>query len=256
MLTVTQFSGSITEGNMDKTSLGDRMKGYELTARTTLLRRTPVILRVDGKAFHTFTKQLTDRTPYSDVMGACMAYTARSLVEEIQNAVFAYTQSDEISVLIADWRKLNTDAWFGNQVQKMTSIGAAIATRAFATSLALEGVFTFPPLFDARVFNLPREEVTNYFIWRQQDATRNSINMLGQYYFSHKELQGKRINHVQDMLMKEHGVNWNDVPVRFKRGQCVVKGWMDGTPVIDDKPPVFTQDRDYVERRMNFDEDD
>jgi tRNA(His) 5'-end guanylyltransferase len=111
------------------------------------------------------------------------------------------------------------------------------------------------PLFDARVFNLPREEVVNYFVWRQQDATRNSINMLGQHYFSHKELQGMNTTNVQDMLMTVHDVNWNDVPVRFKRGQCAFRGWLDGSPVVDDQPPIFTKDRAYIEDRMNFEED-
>jgi tRNA(His) 5'-end guanylyltransferase len=234
------------------------MKGYEVQARTTLLRRTPVILRVDGKAFHTFTKQFTDRDPYSEVMAQCMAETAVALVSEIQNAVFAYTQSDEISVLIADWKKLNTDAWFGNQVQKMTSVAGAIATRAFIQAMmridlnmvTSEGQAL--PLFDARVFNLPVAEVVNYFIWRQQDATRNSINMLGQHYFSHRELQGMNVTNVQDMLMTVHDVNWNDVPVRFKRGQCVVPGCLTGKSVIDDQPPIFTQDREYVSSRMEF----
>ena len=111
-----------------------------------------------------------------------------------------------------------------------------------------------PAFFDARIFNIPFEEVTNYFVWRQQDATRNSIQMLGQSYFSHKELHGKNVSNIQDMLMDQHGVNWNDVDTRFKRGQCVTSNFEDErlTFRIDTEVPVFTQDRDFIESHLKF----
>ena len=131
-----------------------------------------------------------------------------ALANNIQNVKFGYTQSDEISLLLTDWNKLTTDQWFGGNIQKIVSVSAAIATAYFNHyfSVAMNLVTTEIQniaVFDSRVFNIPKEEVTNYFVWRQQDTTRNSINMLGQYHFSHKELQHKNVSQVQDMLMLE-----------------------------------------------------
>lgn len=241
---------------MKRDSLGDRMKGYESVSKLKLTRRTPAIIRLDGKAFHTWTKQLhqydptLEMGPYSLLMHDAMATTAWYLVQHIQNARLAYVQSDEISILLNDWGKLNTDAWFDNSVQKIVSVAASMATAKF--NLAITDQQNFSPtmaMFDARVFNLPKEEVTNYFVWRQQDATRNSINMLAQFYFSHKELQGKNVSQVQDMLMLDKGVNWNDVATWAKRGYCAVQSRR------DDEIPIFTQDRDYIEKHLVADEE-
>lgn len=241
---------------MKNDSLGDRMKRYEGTTSAQLMRRTPVIIRIDGKAFHTFTRGLDK--PFDQSLHEAMVTTMARLCGNIQGAVFAYTQSDEISILLQDWEKHTTDAWFDYKIQKMTSIAASIATAAF------NGYYKHPSktdfaLFDARVFNIPFEEVTNYFVWRQQDAVRNSINALGQAHFSHKSLQGKNVNQVQDMLIQEKGINWNDVPTRFKRGVCVVeefyatgdKGEIVRIPKVDSEIPIFTQDRNYVERHLD-----
>jgi len=100
-------------------------------------------------------------------------------------------------------------------------------------------------MFDSRVFNVPKEEVANYFIWRQQDASRNSVQMLGQFYFSHKELHCKNISAIQDMLMSEHNVNWNDVATRKKRGFCVTLD-----DYYDTEIPIFTKDRNYIEKYL------
>lgn len=243
---------------MDKTSLGDRMKEYELVSRTHLTRRTPVIIRVDGKAFHTFTKRLTDTdiSPYSASMQSTMQCTAQLMVHYIQNAVFAYTQSDEISILLVDWRKHETEQWYNAQVQKMVSISAAMATAYFGHFYRLDEEIDYAPhlpLFDSRVFTLPKEEVANYFIWRQQDATRNSINMLGQHFFSHKELHGKNVSQVQDMLMEKHGINWNDFPTTNRRGTCVISksDFSSRGPQLDQEIPIFTKDREYIERWLD-----
>lgn len=231
---------------MDKSSLGDRMKRYESVSKTKLLRRTPVIIRLDGKAFHTWTKQLYDndmslRTePYSGTMHEYMKQTTEWLMDDIQNAVFAYSQSDEISILLNDWKKLNTDQWFDGSIQKIASVSASMATVAFNSG----SIFT-PGLFDARVFNVPKEELVNYFIWRQQDATRNSINMLGQFHFSHNQLQGKNVSQVQDMLMAAYNVNWNDIDTWKKRGFCVTSD-----VGYDSNIPIFTQVRPYIEKYM------
>ena len=246
---------------MDKTSLGNRMKGYEATSKTKLLRHTPTIIRLDGKAFHTWTKHLKDidkslkDDPFSDVMFHSMGLTTLWLMENIQNAVFAYTQSDEISILLNDWKRLTTDQWYDGGVQKIASVSASMATAFFneAYHILPYASKTSPPaFFDARVFNLPKEEVVNYFVWRQQDATRNSINMLGQFHFSHKQLHKKSNSDVQDMLMLHKHVNWNDLDVWKRRGLCGVTST--GKALIDGGIPIFTKDRNYIEQYLNVEE--
>ena len=241
---------------MDKTALGNRMKNYEAVTKTKLVRRTPTVIRLDGKAFHTWTKQLRGYDislqdgPYSYLMHEAMAKTAHYLVEHIQNARLAYVQSDEISILMNDWGKLTTDAWFDNTVQKIVSVAASMATAKFNLLATDQGNFS-PTMafFDARVWNLPVDEVANYFVWRQQDATRNSINMLGQFHFSHKDLQGKNVSEVQEMLFSQYGVNWNNIPTWQKRGYCATRQG------IDDEIPIFTQDRNYIERHLEVDDE-
>lgn len=225
------------------TGLGDRMKVYEGVADGTLTRRVPVILRVDGRAFHTITRGL--EKPFSPGFYMHMQDVGRALVKEIQGAKLAYGQSDEVSVLITDYDTISTQPWFGYRVQKMCSIGAAVATK---------GAWRMDSraMFDARVFNVPKDDVANYFIWRQKDATRNSILAAGQYYFSHNEMQGKSTNQVQDMLFTEMGVNWNDhYDTQFKRGWC-----LDSKGELDKFPPIFTQKREYIEDLVFLDRSD
>jgi len=269
---------------MKNDSLGDRMKGYEHVTRSSLVKRTPVIIRLDGKAFHTWTKQLKHLTgelhndPFSNVMCETMLETTKLLVSNIQNAVLGYTQSDEISIVLNDWKTLTTDQWFGNTIQKMASVSSSMATAYFnnafgkiamkyySSTLGMEGTSNFnPAMFDARVFNMPREEVVNYFVWRQQDATRNSVQMLGHHYFSQKEMHKKNVSNIQDMLMEDHNVNWNDLETWKKRGSCVVRGGLTElststiagekcTPYaphvaiqINKEIPIFTQNREFIE---------
>jgi tRNA(His) 5'-end guanylyltransferase len=249
-------------------SLGDRMKTYESVTQSFVMRRTPVIIRIDGRAFHTFTKCLKHvdptiaQTPFSDLMHQCMMYTTRKLVENIQNCVLGYTQSDEISLVLRDWDQHETQQWYGGNVQKIVSVSAAIATAAFnyVFNKDVRPATGFADLaqFDSRVYNVPHEEVTNYLIWRQQDASRNSVQMLGHFHFSQKQMHGKNNSEVQDMLMLQKGVNWNDLPVWMKRGSCVLRQTdnvnIDAVTrerVIEHEGiPVFTQDRDYVERLL------
>lgn len=246
-------------GTSDKTTLGDRMKMYEEAARTTLPPRMPVILRVDGKAFHTFTRG-ADK-PFDHVLMSLMDKTALALCENIQGAQMAYVQSDEISVLIHGYKKFTSSAWFDNQVQKMVSVGSSIATATFNTALFDEGgyctQFKPPAYFDARVFVLPEAEVCNYFLWRQQDATRNSIQMVARSLYSHKELDGKNVNELQELIFQK-GKNWNSFPTYQKRGRCAVKESYfapDSTVArtrwtIDDEIPIFSEDRDYVNAHL------
>lgn len=241
---------------MDNGSLGDRMKEYEAITKNKLIKRMPVMMRIDGRAFHTFTKNEVitgDSKPFSAIMHELMTYTTQLLCDNIQNVEFAYTQSDEISLYLRDWNTLTTQQWFNGGVQKIVSNAASIATAAFnqkwygkyadITSVSV----SMMPKFDCRVWNLPKEEVVNYFLWRQQDWTRNSVQMAGHHYFSHKQLHGKNISQIQDMLMAEHDVNWNDFKIWAKRGTAFYKDALGGY-IMDEEMPILTTDRSFVER--------
>lgn len=255
-----------------KDSLGDRMKKYEAVPRSRLTRRTPVLMRLDGKAFHTFTKNMP--RPYYRAFHECMWAAAKHLCENIQGAKVAYVQSDEITLLVTDYAALNTEAFFDYQVQKMCSVAAAMCTAAFMRELldrdenpAAKLAVMDLPAFDCRVWNMPKDEVVNCFIWRQQDATRNAIQMLGQAHFSHKQLHKLSCANIQEKLFQEKGINFNDCPVPQKRGVCIVKeqfqlpvaGWKPGDPevvwrtrwVVDENIPIFTQDRQYIQRYVD-----
>lgn len=250
--TTTLQGNFMTKQTFKGDSLGDRMKGYEVTSQSTLIRRMPVIIRIDGKAFHTYTKRLKHidpaltETPFSPIMHDAMVATTQALVEDVQNCVFGYTQSDEISLFIRDWDSLETQSWFGNNVQKMVSVSASVATAAFNFAFGQVS----PPQklsdmakFDSRVYNIPKEEVVNYFIWRQNDASRNSVQMLGHYHFSQKQMHAKSNSQVQDMLVNEKGVNWNDLKTWMKRGSCIIR--KDGV-TADEEIPIFSKQREYV----------
>lgn len=264
--------------------LGKRMKEfYENVPKTKLMRRTPVAIRIDGRAFHTFTRGF--QKPFDEVLMKTMQETTKYLCENIQGCVFGYTQSDEITLILIDYKELNTSAWFDYEVMKLCSISASMATMAFNkffaknldewTELHVDerinddyiyklGCTYFEAvrkgaMFDARCFNIPKEEVTNLVYWRQLDATRNSIQMVGQANFSHNELQNKSCNDIQDMLHEQKGINWNDYPTACKRGTAVVydnyqnplsltdgdivKGWR-----IDTEMPILKgEDRKYLD---------
>lgn len=193
------------------------MKDYERIARTQLPRRSWTVMRIDGKAFHSWTRGL--ERPFSQDLADAMDETARDLCSEISGTVMGYVQSDEISLILTDFGKLNTQAWFDGAVQKMTSVSASLATARFNTHITGRS----SALFDSRVFTVPSvEEAANYLIWRQRDAVRNSISMAAQSIFSHRALHGVTTSGMQD-LMHAQGVNWNDFSTRFKRGGQVVK---------------------------------
>lgn len=201
---------------MQRDSLGDRMKDHERRAEVRLPRRTHTIIRIDGKAFHTYTRGL--ERPYDAALMADMASTAKHLAENVSGCQLAYAQSDEISLLLTDFASPGTQAWFDNKLQKVVSVSASMATAAF-NRLRPHGDLA---LFDARAFTLADpEEVANYFVWRQKDAVRNSIAMAAQSLFSHMKLQGVSAKDMQEMLWSQHQLNWNDYDPRFKRGQLV-----------------------------------
>ena len=249
---------------MSNTSLGDRMKMYENVERRYLTKGLPLIVRVDGKAFHSFTKGF--ERPYDAQFRSVMWLTTLDLCENIMGCKLGYTQSDEITLLLTDDDSLETQPWFGKNLQKIVSIAASMATCYF-NKRAREEAEDAPvriaaekkcAMFDARAFILPHKEVMNCFEWRQQDATRNAIESLGQYYFSHNQLNGKACNEIQDMLMTEHGVNFNDMPTWFKRGACVIKKpyeleTPDGQKMVrpkwtvDMEIPIFHKEPKYIE---------
>lgn len=242
---------------MKKATLGNRMKGYENVFKRRLLRKTPVIIRIDGKAFHTFTKVITEdfdpSSAYgpSELMHLVMMSTMLKLCANTQNCVLGYTQSDEISLLLRDWDKHETEQWFDGNLQKIASVSASMATSYFAK--AWHDEFNYYPnaLFDSRTYNVPQSEVCNYFIWRQQDATRNSVQFIARKHFSHKRLIGKNNSEIQDMLFKEHDCNWNEYATWKKRGACIYKDV--NRLYKDENIPIFTQDRNYIERHLNID---
>ena len=226
---------------MDKTSLGDRMKKYEAVTDIKLVPRVPVIIRIDGKCFHTVTRKLYGKE-YNEEFVNLMLSSAHELMNEISGAKLAYVQSDEINVLITDYDTISTQGWFGYRLNKITSIAAACVSAHFTR--LLEGRIHLNTLFDCRAFNLPHDEVCNYFIWRQQDATRNAIQSWGREYFSHRELNKKSCDEIQEMVYKKIEKNFNDLPTERKRGACVFKN------KIDCEIPIFTQDRNYIEQHV------
>lgn len=261
---------------MDTSDLANRMKEYEKRNQYYLQKRIPVAIRVDGRNFHTFTKGF--ERPFDKILMTTMQETAKYMCENIQGAKFAYVQSDEITIILVDYDTLETDCWFNYRTDKLCSISASMATMAF-NKFFTKNVNYFEmthehddtineycttlvnaaekgATFDARCFNIPKEEVANLIYWRQLDATRNSIQMVGQANFSHNELQGKSCNMIQDMLLTQKDINWNDYPVACKRGSACRKvarevniaGTIDtiSTWELDFDMPILKDDWNYV----------
>ena len=298
---------------------GTRMKQYEQLAEMRLEKKVPVAIRLDGKAFHTFTKGL--EKPFDQIFSASMQGTMQALCEDIQGCVFGYTQSDEITLILIDYQNPESSAWFDYRVQKMASVAAGLATKYFnyffqvlvsdkvgkniceSAEAAIEEISdedipllgedseeiealvstvstSFSPYintlleksdegasFDARCFNIPREEVCNLIYWRQTDAIRNSIQACGQATFSHKELHGKSCEEIKEMLKKdETPLDWDkDIPIYWQRGcACykedyidIIEKTKDGFPniivrtrwKIDREMPILKgENREYVEK--------
>lgn len=201
----------------DSTSLGDRMKGYEAVYRSVLPRRTYTLLRLDGRAFHSYLRGATK--PFDEQFIADMGAVTEAVCAEISGSVFAYTQSDEISVLVTDFATIQTQPWFDGVVAKLLSVSASLATAVLNERRPGKRA-----LFDARVFTISDPvEVANYFLWRQRDAVRNSVSMAAQAHFSHKRLHGLSGGQMQELLFTEAGINWNDYPDGCKRGRVTVR---------------------------------
>lgn len=228
------------------------MKAYEAAGSTYLTRRLPVVVRVDGRAFHTWVRRAGYERPFDFRLTERMVAAAHHLMQEMSNAVFVHTSSDEISVVMADDRALNTEPWFGNGLQKVVSVAASIATMAFNRSgdPGVEGTWHTDAMFDARAFTLPHAEVTNYLLWRQRDAERNCVSAHAQDIFGHKRVQGVSTSGLVEMLASA-GVSVEAMPLWQRRGVCIrrlldaVSGRL--ITVQDSEPPRISDDRDYVE---------
>ena len=271
-----------------KDELGDRMKSfYENRTRAFLPRRTFTIIRIDGKAFHTYTRGL--KRPYDLGLIEDMDETTKFICENVQGAKLGYVQSDEISILLTDFENLKTDAWFDGNIQKIVSIASSMATGKFnelRVSRFLNEMLVNEEsnikqalaFFDARTFTIPsEEEVINYFIWRQQDATRNSIQAVAQSLYSHKELLNTTTDDMQEMIFQKEQ-NWNDYPVGQKRGRVIVKRpklvpltkaaaeknkdksqfitnnegvFVERNAWTVEEPPIFTQDKFYLRKEFS-----
>ena len=279
---------------MIRDKLGDRMKhNYEEASKMRLTHRMPVIIRLDGKAFHTFTRGF--KKPFDEVFNKAMQSTMKYLCENIQGCVLGYTQSDEITLVLIDYQTLETSAWFDYEVQKMCSVSASIATLAFNKyfneyylesiaekcgeldnyDLAHDTARKKGAMFDSRCFNIPKEEVTNCILWRQLDAERNSINTLAQSLFNHKSLHGLGRKEIIAKMETEKGVIWENLPTMQKRGSCcikkteVTKEWVEDVGndlgvvhreynsywFVDNEIPLFKEEgRNYIEKLIGVGE--
>jgi tRNA(His) 5'-end guanylyltransferase len=255
-----------------KDPLGDRMKAdYECRTRAFLPRRTYSLIRIDGKSFHAYTRGCV--RPFDLDLMADMDATAAALCERIEGVKMAFVQSDEISLLLTDFATAQTEAWFDGNLQKICSVSASIATAHFnhARRKRIAADDAALAYFDSRVWTIPqRIEVFHYFLWRQQDCSRNSVSMTAQAHLPHSQLQGKSSNELQELLWQEKGINWNDLPVGFKRGRVIERVLvMKDTEYVDKRtgetrrqenvtrhewrvvePPLFSQDRAWLMDRI------
>ncbi|MBB3752437.1 tRNA(His) 5'-end guanylyltransferase [Mycolicibacterium sp. BK634] len=202
-------------------TLGDRIKRYERAYNHTLTPRMPVIIRVDGRAFHTLTRHLNK--PFDHTLMSAMVNAAIDVSRDMQGFKLGYHQSDEVSFLLTDYDQLDTQGWFGYELNKIVSLTASLFTAHFYANCpaTLREKFGRVATFDARAFNVPAEDVPNVFIWRQRDWERNSLQMLAHFYFSHSELQCKGRREMHDML-HGIGINWADLSSREKNGTWIL----------------------------------
>lgn len=244
---------------MKTDELGKRIKGYESCYDIRLPKRMPVICRLDGKTFHTMVKKWKCEKPYDADLANAMACTARELCKCMQGAVLAYVQSDEITVVMRNDQSLDSMPYLDNRILKICSVTASMAASVFND--CMKNTFENRAVFDSRVFVVPEHEIINVLLWRQQDAERNSIQMLAQSLYSHKELDRKNSSDLQEMCFRK-GWNWNNLPTMFKRGICVYRRYekvmgRDGEIErqrwhIDRDIPIFAKDRAFVESRCRY----
>jgi len=222
-----------------KDELGQRMKrDYEDALRLFLPRRTYLVVRIDGRAFHSFTADL--ERPYCRALADALDQAAIYLCREMIGCRFAYGQSDEYSFLLTDFEKADAPLWFDGNMQKIVSVSASLFTAAFQRCFPSKKIAAF----DSRVMVISqRTEVENYFLWRQLDATANSLNMLASAHYAHDELLHKSTAEKHELL-HEKGLNWAKQPADFKRGRIVRK--LEQSWEADLEIPIFNRDRAYL----------
>lgn len=219
---------------MSSDGLGDRIKRYENAYRHHLTPRSCVAVRVDGRAFHTWTKRC-DR-PFDDRLHRAMVHATRATIGEMQGVKLAYTQSDEASFLLTDFDTHETQGWFGYNLQKLASVSASAFTAHFnQATLPWASRTPGPATFDARAFVVPTDDAPNAFVWRQRDWERNSVQMLARSRYSHAELHGLSADDVK-LALTADGTPWEDLPDRHRHGTFV------------------TRDGDEICRRLEYDE--
>ncbi|MDX2267331.1 MAG: tRNA(His) guanylyltransferase Thg1 family protein [Bryobacter sp.] len=226
-----------------KDELGRRIKEfYEDALRVYLPRQTYFVVRVDGRAFHTFTRHL--ERPYSRRLAAALDAAALVLAREMIGCRFAYGQSDEYSFLGTDLGS-HAPLWFDGNVQKIASVSASVFTAAFNQAFPASSPTSSPATFDARVLCIPQaSEVEKYFLWRQLDASANSLNMLASAHYSHQELLGKTEAEKHDLL-HAIGLNWAKEPIDFKRGRLLRRD-ENGAWMVDEAPPIFQREPAFL----------
>jgi tRNA(His) guanylyltransferase len=223
-----------------KDDLGRRIKrDYEDALRISLPRRSFVVVRIDGRGFHKFTRHL--ERPYCRPLADALDQAALALCQEMIGCRFGYGQSDEYSFLLTDFEREDAPLWFDGNMQKIVSVSASVFTGAFNAAFQAKA----PAVFDSRVMVISqRIEVARYFLWRQLDASANSLNMLASAHFPHADLENQSTAEKHELLHAK-GINWAKQPTDFKRGRVVKHsqtGWE-----IDLEIPVFNRDKVYLE---------
>jgi len=239
----------------DKTEIGNRMKNYEDVFRQSLPLKMPLILRIDGKAFSSYTKNFEQ--PWSEEIKNAFIFSSKMLFPEVQGLKIAYAQSDEMSLLITDYDSLYTKAYCDNNIQKIVSIVSSIITASFNNYISNNTEIKKLAYFDCRAFVLPKDDVNNYFSWRQKDAIKNSISVLAQSVFSDKELHEKKSQEKKDMLAAK-GIVWDDLYGWKRVGYTIAKenktDFKNGKDFIRSvfteniNPPIFFKDKTYIEK--------
>jgi tRNA(His) 5'-end guanylyltransferase len=257
--------------------LSSRMRAYEDVPQLYLMRRVPVIIRTDIRSGSNLTKGFNK--PFDDVFGKTMIRTMEHVAKEIQGCIFAYTESDEMSFVLSDYKKLNSAAWFDYNVEKVASLAASEATFAFNKYFA-EGVDKYKNgigydedgnlnkeeydqyviyhravdkgvRFDGRCANYPKDEVANYIYWRQSDAMRNSVSMAARAQFPHSKCDNKNQEQLKEMLLSECGIDWNDYATHYRHGVC----WTRADGINYDMPLIKGEDRKMVEDLVYYQEE-
>lgn len=202
----------------NKDKIGDRIKRYESASKTVLIPRSYIVMRIDGKAFHTFTRGM--KKPFDDFLIENMVKAGEMTAKQIMGFKLGYHQSDEFTFVLTDTDTFESQVWFDGEVQKLCSVTASMFGAYF--NKLMGGT---EAMFDCRAFNVPKEDVANVFIWRQRDWERNSLQMFSRVHFSQKQLHNKKKTDMHEML-HEKGENWADLKDIYKNGTFILK---DGT---------------------------